>query len=61
MNLSMLTVKPLLYAIGALLVLCVMLIVDLDRPRRGLVQVSQQSMLDAQQDLEAAVLPVAGD
>lgn len=47
--------------LAVLLVLAILLIVDLDRPRRGLILVSQQSMLDAQQDLDAAVLPVAGD
>lgn len=41
--------------LGVLLVLSVMLIVDLDRPRRGLIQVSQQSMTDAGQDLDAAL------
>lgn len=47
--------------LAALLVLSIVLIVDLDRPRRGLIQVSQQSMLDAQHELDSAVLPVAGD
>ncbi|TAK82810.1 MAG: hypothetical protein EPO12_06720 [Aquabacterium sp.] len=47
--------------LAVLLVLAIMLIVDLDRPRRGLILVSQQSMLDTQQELDAAVLPVAGD
>lgn len=36
------------YILVTLIVLLVFIIVDLDRPRRGLVEVSQQSLLDLQ-------------
>ena len=34
--------------------LVVYLIIDLDRPRRGAIQVNHESMLSLQQDIEAA-------
>jgi hypothetical protein len=41
-------------AILALLItLVILVIVDLDRPRRGLIQVSQESMINLQKSLEA--------
>lgn len=39
------------YILVGLIVLLVFVIVDLDRPRRGLIEVSQQSMVDLQQSL----------
>lgn len=36
------------YIMVALIVVLVFIILDLDRPRRGLIQVSQQSLLDLQ-------------
>jgi hypothetical protein len=37
-----------------LIALVVYLIIDLDRPRRGLIQVSHESMLSLQQTIEPA-------
>lgn len=39
----------------ALIVLMVFLIIDLDRPRRGLIEVSQQSMLDLQASIRESI------
>lgn len=43
----------------ALIVLMVFLIIDLDRPRRGLIQVSQKSLEDLQQTIARSKLPAA--
>jgi len=37
-----------------LIALVVYLIIDLDRPRRGVIQVSHESMLSLQQTIESA-------
>ncbi len=42
------------YLMVALIVVLVFMILDLDRPRRGLIQVSQQSMLELQSGIRAA-------
>lgn len=42
------------YLMVLLIVVLVFMILDLDRPRRGLIQVSQQSMLDLQASIRAA-------
>jgi Na+/H+-dicarboxylate symporter len=44
------------YVLVVLIVLLVFLIVDLDRPRRGLIEVSQQSLIDLQ-TVEGAAAP----
>jgi hypothetical protein len=41
------------YLLVALIVLLVFVIIDLDRPRRGLIEVSQQSLLDLQSSVAA--------
>jgi hypothetical protein len=43
------------YIMIGLIVVLVFIIVDLDRPRRGLIQVNQHSMLVLQQSLNAQV------
>lgn len=45
------------YVMVALMVLLVFIIIDLDRPRRGLIEVSQQSLLDLQTLLQAQTAP----
>ena len=49
--------RPLLatIAMSVLIVLVIFIIIDLDRPRRGLIEVNQDSMLD----LGAAIVPAA--
>jgi len=42
---------------SVLIVLVIFIIIDLDRPRRGLIEVSQQSMLD----LAASIGPEAAN
>lgn len=41
------------YIMVALIVLLVFIIIDLDRPRRGLIEVSQKSLIDLQADIAA--------
>ncbi len=43
------------YVMVGLIVLLVFLIVDLDRPRRGLIEVNQQSLIELRQSMETAV------
>jgi hypothetical protein len=40
------------YLMVALIVIIVFIIIDLDRPRRGLIEVSQKSMLDLQATID---------
>lgn len=42
------------YILVALIVFLVFIVIDLDRPRRGFIEVSQQSLIDLQANLEAA-------
>jgi hypothetical protein len=42
----------------ALIVLLVFIIIDLDRPRRGLIQVSQTSMLELRDTLATPIAPL---
>jgi hypothetical protein len=41
------------YILVTLIVFLVFIIIDLDRPRRGLIEVSQQSLVDLQLSREA--------
>jgi uncharacterized membrane protein (Fun14 family) len=41
------------YIMVALIVVLVFMILDLDRPRRGLIQVSQKSLVDLQASIRA--------
>jgi hypothetical protein len=43
-----------LLLLSLLLTLVILLIMDLDRPRRGIIQVNQRSMIDLKQTLESA-------
>lgn len=43
------------YIMVALIVVLVFIILDLDRPRRGLIQVNQQSLLDLQLSVQAEI------
>ena len=43
------------HVLVAMIVLLVFVIIDLDRPRRGLIQISQQSLLDLQGSVDALV------
>jgi len=45
------------YILVALMVVVVFVIIDLDRPRRGLIQVSQQSLIELQATIRAAQDP----
>jgi hypothetical protein len=47
-------------ALAILIAAVVLLIVDLDRPRRGFIRVSQQPMLDLQKSLEGGAPPRGG-
>jgi hypothetical protein len=47
------------YAMSALILLLVLIIVDLDRPRRGLIQIDQSSMLDLKLEIDSALLSAA--
>ncbi len=42
------------FGIAMLLSLVILVIIDLDRPRRGLIEVSQQSMLDLRESLKSS-------
>jgi uncharacterized membrane protein (Fun14 family) len=46
------------YVMVVLIVVLVFIIVDLDRPRRGLIQVSQKSLLDLQASMRAPAIGV---
>lgn len=48
------------YVMVGLIVLLVFLIVDLDRPRRGLIEVSQQSLVELRKSMAAAEAPQPG-
>jgi hypothetical protein len=50
---SMLSAVVLILALGAVLVI----VIDLDRPREGFIQVSQQPLMDLQQQLESSSPP----
>jgi hypothetical protein len=39
------------YILVTLIVFLVFIIIDLDRPRRGLIQINQQSLLDLQAEM----------
>jgi hypothetical protein len=45
------------YILIVLIVLLMTVILDLDRPRRGLIQVSQKSMIDTQQMINSGTNP----
>ena len=47
------------YAMSALVLLLVLIIVDLDRPRRGLIRIDQSSMLDLKLEIDSALLSAA--
>jgi hypothetical protein len=53
--------RPMLpaYALILLIVVVVYLIMDLDRPQRGVIRVSQESLLDLQQVMGTAPVPTA--
>jgi uncharacterized membrane protein (Fun14 family) len=53
--------RPMLpaYALVLLIVVVVYLIMDLDRPQRGVIRVSQESLLDLQQVMGTAPVPTA--
>lgn len=48
------------YALVLLIAVVVFLIMDLDRPRRGAIRVSQDSLLELQRTIEEAGAPAAG-
>ncbi len=51
--------SPVAYVMVGLIVLLVFIIIDLDRPRRGLIEVRQDSLMELHASMERAALPEA--